>query len=199
MCEDGDIRAVRYVNLENNRVFKMKAGRFFNKCLEDMGITWPEPVRLWMCEEFQRQWETYSSQNRVSKTGELDLQVDDDFKSIYSYRACAGDFYSCMMDDGQWPFYRDAVNAKAAYLRRKADGKIVARCIIFNEVHDTDTGEVLRLAERQYSTECDDVLKRLLVDALIKGDYIDGYKKVGVDCHNNRAYIGKNGEDWSAL
>lgn len=197
VCEDGDIRSIRYVNKENGRAFKMKAGRFFNKCLEDLGIEWPEPVRLWMCEEFSRQWETYASSSQVSKTGTLELHVDDDFESIYSSDECDGDFGSCMVDDGQWTFYRDAVNAQAAYLRSTKTGEIVARCIVFNEVHDDGTGEVVRLAERQYSTDGDEVLKRLLVDALIKGKYIDGYKKVGVSCHDNRAYVSNSGEDWS--
>ena len=196
VCEDGDIHLIRYVDKENGRVSKMKAGRFFNKCLEDIGIEWPEPVRLWMCEEFSRRWETYASSSQVSKTGALELHVDDDFASIYSSDECDGNFGSCMVDDDQWSFYRDAVNAQAAYLRNK-DGYIVARCIVFNEVHDDDTGEVVRLAERQYATDGDEVLKRLLVDALIKGKYIDGYKKVGVSCHDNRAYVSNSGEDWS--
>lgn len=197
VCEDGDIKKIRYVNRENHRVFKMKAGRFFNKCLEDMGLTsWPEPVRLWLCEEFQRKWEVYAASSRVSKTGDLTLHVDDNFSDIYDSDECDGDFWSCMVDDGQWYFYRDAVNAQAAYLRNK-QGSIVARCIVFNEVRDDQTGEVLRLAERQYSTDGDECLKRLLVDALIREKKIDGYKKVGVGCHDNRAYVGVDGSDWS--
>jgi hypothetical protein len=101
-----------------------------------------------------------------------------------------------MVDRGQHTFYRDAVKAKAAYLLN-ADDKIIARCVIFEDVEDVKTGERLRLAERQYSTDCDNVLKRLLVDALIKGGYIDGYKKVGVDCHNSQAFVGNDGSDWS--
>ena len=198
VCEDGDVTKVRYINLENNRVFKMKAGRFFNKCLEDMGLatSFPEPVRLWLCEEFQRQWEVVAASSRISKTGDLELHVDDNFSDIYDSDECDGDFGSCMVDDDQWYFYRDAVKAKAAYLRNK-EGSIVARCIVFTEVTDDRTGEVLRLAERQYSTDCDECLKRLLVDALIKGGHIDGYKKVGVGCHDNRAYVGVDGTDWS--
>lgn len=197
ICEDGDVKSVRYVNIERGRVYKMKASTFFNACITEMGIVWPDNVRLWMCEEFQRQWEVYAATHTEFLATRYELHVDDNFSDIYDSDECDGDFHSCMTDDGNDSFYEDAVKAKAAYLRDKESGYIVARCIIFNEVHDTRTGEVVRLAERQYSTSCNELLKRLLVDALIKGGHIDGYKKVGVDCHNNRAYIGKNGEDWS--
>lgn len=199
VCEDGSVSMVRYVSLRDNRVYKMKAGKFFNSCLEDMGLAdkWPEPVRLWLCEEFARLWEVESSQSRISRTGELELVVDDDFRSIYSsdcYYRCDGGFGSCMVNDGQYYFYSRSVNAKAASLRRKVDGLIVARCVIFTDVTD-ENGDTWRLGERQYAAGEDECLKRLLVDALIKGDYIDAYKKVGVDCHSNRSYVSVDGED----
>ena len=197
ICEDGDVKSVRYVNIERGRVYKMKASTFFNACITEMGIVWPDNVRLWMCEEFQRQWEVYAATHTEFLATRYELHVDDNFRDIYDSDECDGDFHSCMTDDDNHYFYEDAVDAKAAYLRDKESGYIVARCIIFNEVQDDRTGEIVRLAERQYSVECNELLKRLLVDALLKGGHIDGYKKVGVDCHNNRAFIGKNGEDWS--
>ena len=36
--------------------------------------------------------------------------------------------------------------------------------------------------ERQYATDESNTLKRALIDALIKGGHIDGYKKVGAGC-----------------
>ncbi len=54
-----------------------------------------------------------------------------------------------MVDKEQHSFYENAVNASAAYLENE-EGKIIARCIIFNEVKDQD-GKIWRLAERQYS------------------------------------------------
>ena len=194
VCDDGDATAVRYVNVERDRVFKMKAGRFLKSILMECawGQNLPEPVLLWLCEEFQQKWTTAMT----GRCPQHRLVVDEDFKKIYSSRHCVGDFCSCMVDRGQHTFYRDAVKAKAAYLLN-ADDKIIARCVIYEEVEDVKTGERLRLAERQYSTDCDNVLKRLLVDALIKGGYIDGYKKVGVDCHNSQAFVGNDGSDWS--
>ena len=198
VCEDGDVRSIRYVNLENHRVFKKKAGRFFNDCLEDMGLdkSFPEPVRLWLCEEFQRLWEVHASSSSLGKYGKLELHVNDNFGDIYSSDECDGDFGSCMVDDDYWSFYEVSVRARAAYLRNEA-GDIVARCIVFTDVKDDKTGETVRLAERQYSTDGDECLKRLLVDALIKGGHIDGYKKVGAGCHANSAFVSNKGDDWS--
>ena len=194
ICQDGDSKRIRCIIVAEGKVKKVKPGKFFGACLDDMGFSLPEPVRRWMEEEFTRQWEVYAA-NLVPPT--TTLHVDDNFSDIYYSDECKGDFGSCMVDDDQWSFYRDAVDAKAAYLRNDKDGKIVARCIIFNNVKDERTGECVRLAERQYSTDGDEGLKRMLVDALIKGGHIDGYKKVGVGCHDNRAFVGVDGSDWS--
>ncbi len=82
-----------------------------------------------------------------------------------------------MTDKDYYYFYMDSVNASAAYLTDE-DDMVIARCIIYNEVKDQD-GNKWRLAERQYASDENDILKRALIDALIKGGYIDGYKKVG--------------------
>ena len=195
VCVDGDPRAIRYVNTENDRVFKMKAGKFLKAIAQesDFGRSLSEPVMLWLCEEFTRQWETYTA----GKVTEYKLVVDDDFYEIYDGRGrCSSDFHSCMRGGDHSTFYRDAVKAKAASLRN-AEDRIVARCVIFTEVQDDETGEIVRLAERQYSAGCDDLLKRLLVDALIKGGHIDGYKRVGADCGNARGFVSNDGKDWS--
>lgn len=80
-----------------------------------------------------------------------------------------------MTDKDYYYFYMDSVNASAAYLTDE-DDMVIARCIIYNEVKDQD-GNKWRLAERQYASDENDILKRALIDALIKGGYIDGYKK----------------------
>lgn len=194
LCEDGDTRAVRYINCENGRVFKMRAGKFFKAvALETaFGRKLSEPIMLWLCEEFTQRWTTWAS----GRVQHYELKVDDDFASIYSGYKCVGNFHSCMTDNDQYSFYEDAVDAKAASLRND-EGRIVARCIVFTEVHDDETGEIVRLAERQYATDGDDVLKRILVDKLIEGGYIDGYKKVGADCSSESAFVSNDGKDWS--
>lgn len=193
VCEDGDCRSIRYINhaLEG-RVYKKKAGRLLMELIleTEYGRSLPESVRLWFCEEFNQDWEVAM---RGKLPQDLTLHVDKDFTKIYSSRSFAGYAGSCMMDRGLESFYRDSVDASAAYLEN-SEGLVVARCIIFNEVYDAnDPGRSLRLAERQYSSDGSEILKRCLVDALIKGGHIDGYKKPGVDCHAINAYVDNDG------
>ena len=189
ICEDGDFKSVRYINKESGRVFKMKAGKFIRALIleTEFGQTLPEPVLIYLQEAFVQDWQVYCQ----SKVPENKLYVNKEFGRIYSGRECEGDFHSCMTSQGYHYFYKDAVNASAAYLENK-EGKVIARCVIYNECIDED-GNVWRLAERQYSTNCNDVLKRALVDALIQGGYIDGYKQVGYDCHNSRGFVDLKG------
>ena len=97
-----------------------------------------------------------------------------------------------MMDEDYYDFYENAVDASAAYIENK-DGKIIARCIIYNKVEDQD-GKVWRLAERQYASNSNEVLKRTMVNLLVEGGYIDGYKKVGAGCGDARAFVSITGE-----
>lgn len=192
LCEDGDTRAVRYLNAERDgRAFKMKAGKFLRNIIEDcpkLDSLLPEQVKIWICEEFAEQWKAYaSSKIKIN----YKLHVDDDFESIYSASCCKGDFQSCMTDNGYYKFYESAIKAKAAYLTDE-DGYIVARCVIYTEVH-TEDGKTLRLAERQYSTEGSNTLKLQLVLALINAGEIDGYKRVGASCHDARNFVLNNG------
>lgn len=193
LCEDGDVRAIRYINCESGRVFKMKAGRFLKHLIleTEFGKHLPESTILYLCEEFSRRWETYAA-SQMPEFSAYHLVVDDDFESIYDGYKCKGDFGSCMTNRGFHSFYNNAVKAKAASLRN-GDGKIVARCVVFTEVQDDETGEVFRLAERQYATDGEEVLKRLLVDSLIREGYIDGFKTVGASCHENRNFVMNDG------
>lgn len=205
ICIDGDISAYRYVNKErDNRVYKMKVGKMYRHLMDilDFGQSVPESVKLWMCEEITRRWEAYA-QSRMPSS-EVELHVDDNFKGIYSNSDCNdADFHSCMQDDydEHWRFYENAVSAKAAYLTEGGEiddgGYIVARCVIFTDVERGDTGEVIRVAERQYSAEGDEVLQRLLIQKLLDGGYIDAYKKTGAGCGDARAFVDKDGNDMS--
>lgn len=186
LCEDGDFKECRYVNHGNNSgIFKMKAGKFIrNLILEtEFGQTLPEQVLVYLQECFTQDWQTYT----MGTLPKNHLYVNKEFGRIYNSRQCDGDFHSCMVNRGLHSFYSNAVDASAAYLQNE-DGLIIARCVIYNRCKDED-GKVWRLAERQYSTEQNDVLKRALVDALIRGNYIDGYKQVGFDCHNSRGFV----------
>lgn len=190
VCEDGDPRSCRYINHSNGgRTFKMRAGKFFRSLIleTEFGQTLPEQVLIYLCEEFVSEWHSFT----LSTFTDNQLYVNNDFADIYDSSRCCGEFHSCMTDQGYHYYYSYSVKAKAAYLEND-QGKIVARCIIFPEVYDED-GKVWRLAERQYSTDCDDVLKRALVDALIRGGHIDGYKKVGAGCSDTREFVDING------
>ena len=191
ICEDGDTRSIRYYNIERERVFKMKAGKFMRNIIEEnprLNELLPEQVKIWFCEEFAEQWKAYAATQ--INTG-YTLHVDDKFNKIYDSDYLKGNFGSCMVNQYNWSFYRDSVDAKAAYLTN-ADDEIVARCVIYTDVK-TEDGRTLRLAERQYSTNGDETLKRQLVMALINAGEIDGYKKVGADCHSARAFVDVNG------
>lgn len=197
ICADGDSKAVRYENVEREKVFKMKAGKFITKCIEECRITrdyMPEQLKRWIGEEFAREWQVFAEQRCTDR---YTLHVDDNFKDIYDSGRCYGDFGSCMTDKEQHTFYRDAIEAKAAYITDE-HGWIVARCIVYTDVID-ENGNHYRLAERQYSMGQDNVLKQILVDKLIKAGEIDGYKRVGVDCHDNKNFVHNDGSSMRDL
>ena len=196
VCEDGDVGAIRYVRNDNGRVFKKKAGRFMHDILmeSDFGKTLPEPVMKWFLEEFTQRWMTSVSSKVTNNTLHIGNTMQD-FSDIYDSCRCVGNFGSCMVDEGYHPFYKNAVKARAAWLENE-DGDIVARCIIYDDVElvNDPNNRKIRVAERQYSSECDDLLKRILVDKLIAAGEIDAYKKVGADCHSPMSFVWNNGE-----
>lgn len=192
LCEDGDERSIRYRNIERDRIFKMRAGKFFRKIIDEKPFAplLPEAIKIWLAEDFAEEWKAYAAQN--VKTSQYELHVDDNFSDIYDSSYLSGDFCSCMVNRDYHSYYENCVTAKAAYLTDE-DDMIVARCIIFPEVHVEGSDKVLRLAERQYSTDCNDVLKRQLIIALINAGEIDGYKRVGAGCSDNTAFVDING------
>lgn len=173
LTEDGDTQ-VRYIlNDNHDRPKKMKIGKFLRAVFEESKFFahLPESCINYFCEQATTEWEA-----NHPALQEYELRVDEDFGEIYSSDNMAGDFGSCMTDDGQYSFYVDAVSAKAASLWQ--DGKMYARCVIFTDVHDLHTGKVLRLAERQYAVGKNPVLKQILINKLIEDGEIDGYKKI---------------------
>ena len=196
ICYDGDFRSIRYRNVESDHIYKMKAGKFFRHIIDEnpIGEILPEQIKVWLCEDFAERWQAYAR----SKCPDVTLKVGNtikDFEAIYDDSNYEGNFGSCMAGNEQYYFYRDAVDAKAAWLE-KEDGSMVARCIIFTNVKDEDDKK-WRLAERQYSSNGENGLKRLLVDKLIEAGEIDGYKQVGVDCHSGTAFVDNDGRSLS--
>jgi hypothetical protein len=197
LCEDRDYRQIRYVRIEDGKVFKMKASRMFMHLMEcnTFGKILPDAVKLWICEEIQNDWEQYTKK-KMPPLDDCTLVVSDDFARIYNGRYLKGDFGSCMTNRGHHFFYSDAVKAKAAYME-DANGMILARCVIFSEVKDDETGEIFRLAERQYSSEGREDLKHDLVRMLIADGHIDGYKRTGAGCHDANAFVDNKGQSMS--
>ncbi len=194
ICEDGDTKAVRYINHDNNdRVFKMKIGKFIRALIleTEFGRKLPEQVVIFLQEEFSQDWQSFV----MGFMPETELHVNNNFGLIYDSDECVGDFGSCMTDKDYHYFYDYYVDASAAYLTNK-EGYIIARTIIFNEVFDNE-GNVWRLAERQYGTDSNTVLHRILVDALIKDGHIDGYKQIGAGCADSRAFVDNEGNSLS--
>lgn len=195
LCVDGSAGHIRYINHANNAgIYKMKAGKFFGKIIAEnwFGSHLPEPVARWLCEEFAHDWTAWASEQLDSAEYTLCTGSDyESFRKIYSSRAQLGGFHSCMNDKDVSSFYVDSVDATAAWME-DADGRIAARCVIYNHCEDED-GNVWRLAERQYAKDIDDNLKRQLVVKLIRAGLIDGYKQVGASYDDPTAFVKNDG------
>jgi hypothetical protein len=185
ITEDGDTQ-VRFV--KDGRVMKSKIGKFMRNVIQESGIFshLSESCINYFCESVTTEW--VSNHPAAQK---YELRVDNDFEEIYSSYHMASNFHSCMTDDDQWSFYCNAVEAKAASIWK--DGNMYARCVIFTKVNNDTTGEVLRLAERQYSADKDPVLKRILINKLIEAGEIDGYKVIDASFDDADKFVLNNG------
>lgn len=190
LCEDGDYKSIRYFSHGKGQIFKKKAGKLYLEIIQEseFGRSLETNIKTWLVEELARDWQTYAYGLLPANT----LHVDDNFDKIYSSgHLFGGDCGSCMVDRGRTDFYKYSVKAKAAYLTN-ADDKIIARCIIFTDVFD-ETGKKWRLAERQYSHNCDLIAQQALIDGLIVNGFIDGYKICGASCGDSRMFLDING------
>lgn len=190
ICEDMDRSSVCYINVERNRTFKMKSGKFMRTLIleTEIGKLLSPGILNWLSGDvFTRQWYTHAYRHDSGPK----LHVDNRFDKIYDYWKCKGDFGSCMTGRNRDEFYAYSVNAKAAYITDEHD-YIVARAILFTDVTDQH-GKKWRLLERQYASNKDDTLKRLLIDKLIHGEYIDGYKVIGASCRDADAFVDISG------
>lgn len=191
ICMDGDTRAIRYARRDNCKVYKMKSGKFMRHLIDVAMPDLCEQIKNYVCETFSNEWQSL----RMSQLGNYTIEVDENFGRIYdSDYYCTRDFGSCMTNDGYHTFYNKCVAAKAASLWR--DGCIQARCVIFTDVEiltGEHEGRHVRLAERQYSANGDESLKRILVEKLITEGHIDGYKKIGAGCSDTRAFVWNDG------
>lgn len=194
VCEDHDTRSIRYKNMsQGGRVYKMRAGKMLKHIIEstEYGRSLPESVRRWLEEDFSVLWQSYC----MGKLPENKLIINDDFKRIYDSGSCVGNFYSCMVNQDHWHYYKDSVEAKAAFLVND-DDMVIARAILWPEVYD-DEGNKYRYLDRQYATDGNQVLMRALIDELIKAGEIDCYKVPGCGCSEATAIEDINGASLS--
>lgn len=192
LCFDGDIASYRYIR--NGKPYKMKVGRMVRHLIDACslyGAILPETCKLWLCEEIAAKWQTYAK----GKTSDLTLVVDDDFEYIYQTENYKNEHSmgSCMEDDNNFYFYNEAVDASAASLR-DCNGKVLARCVIYNNATQIETGKKFRLAERQYSIGGTELYKRILVAKLVEAGLCDAYKTVGASCHEPKAWVDVTGQ-----
>lgn len=186
LCEDMDKASIWYVNIKRDRPFKMKSGKFMRSVMAETKIGQIiSPVVLnWLSGDvFTQKWHTYM----YGQTSDVTLHVDSNFKNIYTRDKCKGNFKSCMADMNRDDFYKYSVKAQAAYIT-DAEGSILARAILFTDVSDSDGGK-WRLLERQYSSDDNTIFKHLLIEKLIHGKHIDGYKIVGASCNDASAFV----------
>ena len=194
ICEDHSCASIRYCNMEQSgRVYKMKAGKMLHHLINatEYGRSLPESVQRWLEEDFTQRWTSYC----MGMLPENRLIVNDDFKRIYSSSECVGCFHSCMVDQDHHPFYKNAVEAKAAFLVNE-DDLVIARAILWPKVYDED-GNVYRYLDRQYATDGNQVLMRALIDELIKAGEIDCYKVPGCGCGDANAIVDLQGNSLS--
>jgi len=197
LCEDMDPNSIRYVNVESGKVYKMRAGKFIRALFVEAGadLVVGEKLLNYYCEVFAQNWKAHSIEkfNVDSR-----LVVDDDFESIYDRDNYIPDtdYNSCMTNKGYHTMYEQLKNCKAARILN-SDGLILSRCIVWTNVHEVNGEKTWRLADRQYSSDGNLVYSQLLINALIKEGFIDGYKKIGAGCGDSNAYISVSGEDLS--
>lgn len=171
-----DENCILCTNLKTGKNYNIRAGKFFRELIKDYNMKLDEATITYCSEEFQRLWKAYAHEY----ISNLTLHVDKHFDYIYSQEYIAGSLGSCMVGKNQYSFYNNYVDASAAYLTN-SENKIVARCVVFHNVTDSE-GNVHNYAERQYSIDGDDCLKQILVNKLIAAGYIDIYKSVGAGC-----------------
>lgn len=196
ICEDLDVTAIRYKN-SAGRVYKMKAGKFIRQILLENGVNEivGETLTNFYCEIFTQKWQADAL---VKTSVQYSLKYDRDFEFIYNSDNYGGerDFGSCMTNNGYHVMYEDLYGCYAASIIN-GENKILARCIVWENVHEIESKKVWRLADRQYSDNVNTIHCQMLINALISDNKIDGYKKIGAGCGDARQFIGVNGEDLS--
>lgn len=170
-----------------NKRQKLRAGKFMRRLLQEHKVDqmFGDVFMNFYIEIFVQEWKS------LANADDYTLKVDSDFSFIYNSYNYADNLGSCMTDEGFETFYEYYVDASAASLLDE-NGKILSRCIVYNDVkiQDPDSKETksIRLAERQYSSRSDQIYSQMLVDKLKKAKLIDGWKAIGAGAGSARAF-----------
>lgn len=173
-CIDGDVGAVRYIKTDNDEIYKMKIGKWILSILQNeynvTDLVGLPLVNYWI-ETITAQWKSsgFNGERFRLKTQKEGLT----FEHIYSTDNCGGKLGSCMMDDGQYVFYQNAVDAEPVALYDQQEGTIVARAVMFHSVKDRE-GNTYNYLERQYAKG--DLYKEMLIDKCYEKGIIDIHK-----------------------
>lgn len=195
LCHDGDENCVRYER--DGRIYKRKIGKILNEMVEnhnqkmnserygsryDLFKITPK-MQTWYCEIISDEYAVYASKMKNEK---VFLKIDEDFQFIYDSDNYRGDINSCQKNAGNHSFFNLISGAKACSLIDE-DDQILCRAILWEEVEDYSTGEVVRLLDRQYSINNDRRYKAKMIEKLKERNLIDGYKDFDAgayDCTN---------------
>ena len=168
----GNPSMFRYI--KNDKVYMKRIGKIFTEqallFCEKYNYQHFKPIITYLSEEITKSWITERCKDNFN------IVIDKDFKFIYTSSNYASDINSCMNDKEFYVFYNN-INASAVSLRN-TNNKILARCILFNDVESETNGNKYRYLERIYFTDI--IFANILLNKLIDDKLIDIYKVVGV-------------------
>lgn len=189
VVEESGIIMCRVFDTKSGKFVKMKLTKFVSRTIDCVFRSlpeYPEQVRVFLREHCCR------CAAAELLNAKYTLHVDNNFSRIYDSRYCA-DFGSCMKDKGFEVFYECVRGAKAAYLTDDF-GVIVARAILFCYTVLEDSGDVIRVLERQYADHKDTRLMQVLVSKLISGGHIDAYREIGSGYSDTMDFVDIHGK-----
>jgi len=189
ICLDGDVTSVRYENTKTGHIYKMKIGKYVNKCLDNLPdrtrkrLFWLDnpTLRIFFIEEITELWK-----NKRLKDMTMRVVVNKDFQAIYNPDLRPEDarcFDSCMDGDNNWNYYKDHDNIYDAVSLQDEEGLIYARAILVTCYDKNDQEH--KYLERIYCNKR--MYKDLLFEKAKAEGLFDLYKGLDASCHESKA------------
>lgn len=188
ICDDckGNFANIRLVRNNDKKIMMKKIGRLISDELNKILLVTPTMQKAInrYCEIVTDKWAIYHQKYSGVNTT---LRVDDDFRFIYDSDNYNLNFDSCMQDKDCYQFYNDIYCDCKAVSLLNAEGLILARSIIFNDVEDED-GNRYRMLERIYGTHEKD--RKILLEKVIEQGLIDCHKAFNASCSDCKNIVG---------